>query len=150
MKYLLALLVLSLFMGCGTSTSLEVGEEEILDPYADPPGYSGDPFAGFGPVATIRFPAQGEVPIEVEEVSVVNGAWSVQVAACGSLDAALTLRDTITAQTGEQVFVDHIGSYYKVRVGSFATSSDSDGLRVQLRSGGYPDAWSVQRDVMLP
>lgn len=143
MKYLLLFSSVVLLFGCGTTTSSDDSSDEFIDPYADPPGYSGDPFAGFGPVATIRFPAEGDT--EIEEPDDLNGPWSIQVAACGSMDAALTLRDSIVAQTGYPVFVDHIGSYYKVRVGSFATSSDSDGLRVQLRSSGYPDAWSVQR-----
>ncbi len=145
MKYLLLISALILLAGCGTSISSENNVDETVDPYADPPGYSGDPFAGYGPVTTIRFPAEGDTVIEIEENISSSGPWSVQVAACGSMDAALTLRDTVAAQTGQQVFIDHTGSYYKVRVGSFATSTDSDGLRIQLRENGYPDAWSVQR-----
>ncbi len=145
MKYLLFISALILLAGCGTSTSSENNADETVDPYADPPGYSGDPFAGYGPVTTIRFPAEGDTVIEIEENISSSDPWSVQVAACGSMDAALTLRDTVAAQTGQQVFIDHTGSYYKVRVGSFATSTDSDGLRIQLRENGYPDAWSVQR-----
>ena len=145
MKYLFWVTAFILLAACGTTTSLDDSDDEIIDPYADPPGYSGDPFAGFGPVSSIRFPAEGSIGTEIEEPAVLDGPWCVQVAACGSMDAALTLRDTVAAQTDLPVFVDHIGSYYKVRVGSFATSSDSDGLRVQLRSSGYPDAWSVQK-----
>lgn len=145
MKYLLFTAAFILLAGCGTTTSFENNADEIVDPYADPPGYSGDPFVGYGPVTTIRFPAAGDTVIEIEENTVPSGPWSVQVAACGSMDAALTLRDTVAAQTGQQVFIDHTGSYYKVRVGSFATSADSNGLRIQLRENGYPDAWSVQR-----
>lgn len=145
MKYLLFISALILLAGCGTSTSSENNVGETVDPYADPPGYSGDPFAGYGPVTTIRFPAEGDIGIELEENITSGGPWCVQVAACGSMDAALTLRDTVVAQTGQQVFIDHTGSYYKVRVGSFATSTDCDGLRIQLRENGYPDAWSVQR-----
>ncbi|MEA3267202.1 MAG: SPOR domain-containing protein [Candidatus Fermentibacteria bacterium] len=145
MKYLLFISVLILAAGCGTSTSSENSVDEIVDPYADPPGYSGDPFAGYGPVTTIRFPAETDIVIEIEENISSSGSWSVQVAACGSMDAALTLRDTVAAQTGKQVFIDHTGNYYKVRVGSFATSTDSDRLRIQLRANGFPDAWSVQR-----
>lgn len=145
MKYLLFISALILLAGCGTSSSSENNVDETVDPYADPPGYSGDPFAGYGPVTTIRFPADGDTGIQIEESVASGGPWSVQVAACGSMDAALTLRDTVAAQTGQQVFIDHTGSYFKVRVGSFASSSGSDGLRIQLRENGYPDAWSVQR-----
>ncbi|MCK5131181.1 MAG: SPOR domain-containing protein [Candidatus Sabulitectum sp.] len=145
MKYILLLYAFILLAGCGTTTSSDGSNDEITDPYADPPGYSGDPFAGFGPVTSIRFPADEDSGIEIETPTAVNGPWGVQVAACSSIDAALTLRDTIAAQTDQPVFIDHTGSYYKVRVGSFAISSDSDELRAQLRSSGYPDAWSVQR-----
>ncbi|MCK5786954.1 MAG: SPOR domain-containing protein [Candidatus Sabulitectum sp.] len=145
MKHLLLLSVLLLMMGCGSSTSTDGAVIESIDPYADPPGYSGDPFAGFDPVTSIRFPAEGDLEIEMEEPASMNGAWSVQVAACGSMDAALSVRDIINAQTDHPVFVDHVGSFYKVRVGAFTSSSDSDGLRNHLRSNGYPEAWSVER-----
>ncbi len=143
MKYILVLSAVVLIAGCGTSTTQNTTAGETPGPYDDPPGYSGDPFAGFGPVTSIRLPAEGN--ITVEEPLDTTGTWSVQVAACGTMDAAMTLRDTIANQTDQPVFVDHVGNYYKVRVGSFASSSDSDELRVQLRSGSYPDAWSVQR-----
>jgi len=142
-RYIVAVSVFVLLAGCGTTTVPDTTGDEAVDPYADPPGYTGDPFAGFGPVTSIRFPAEGE-PV-AEQPSDTGGAWSVQVAACGTMDAALTVRDTVANSTDQPVFVDHIGNYYKVRVGSFATSAESDQLRIQLRSGGYPDAWSVQR-----
>ena len=145
MRYLTAVFLLILVAGCGTTSSTDGSVDTIPDPYADPPGYSGDPFAGFGPVASIRFPAEGDSGIEIEEPVELNGPWSVQIAACGSMDSAMTLRDTVAAETNQPVFIDQTGNYYKVRVGSFATSSETDALRNQLRSGGYPDAWSVQR-----
>ncbi len=148
MKYLIVLsfaLLIAGVTGCGTTSSTDDSIDTNPDPYADPPGYSGDPFAGFGPVASITFPAEGDSEIEMVEQIESAGPWSIQIAACGSMDAALTLRDTVAAETNHPVFIDHTGSYYKVRVGSFATSSGTDSLRNQLRSSGYPDAWSVQR-----
>jgi hypothetical protein len=149
-KYILTVSALVLLAGCGTSTSTvqETTVEDIPDPYGDPPGYTGDPFAGFGPITSLSLPAsEGEevAEVAVEESAEASGPWSVQIAACGTMESALTLRDTVSNQIDEPVFIDHIGSYYKVRVGSFANSSDSDALRTQLRCGGYPDAWSVQR-----
>ncbi|MCP4647386.1 MAG: SPOR domain-containing protein [bacterium] len=145
MKYLFLFISLTLLAGCGTSTSSEEHSGEIIDPYADPPGYTGDPFAGFGEVNTIEFPATGSISVEAVTATVINGSWSVQLAACASLDAALSLRDVVAASTEQPVFIDHMGSYYKVRVGAFLTSSDSDELRIHYRSNGYPDAWSVER-----
>ncbi len=146
MKFVIAVLILVLLAGCGTTTVPDTTVDETVDPYADPPGYTGDPFAGFGPVTSIRFPAEeAEEELVTEQPADTTGAWTVQVAACGTMDAALTLKDTVANQTDQPVFVDHIGTYYKVRVGSFETSSDTDELRIQLRAGGYPDAWSVQR-----
>lgn len=154
MKYLLLFAVLLLAGGCGTSSSSEGNGSQIVDPYSDPPGYTGDPFAGFGQVSSIEFPAEAagdaEYHPDVRESVEPGGAWSVQVAACASLEAAMTLRDVVAAETGVPVFVDHTGSYYKVRAGSFDSSGASDSLRAQLRSGGYPDAWSVERVVTPP
>lgn len=136
----LALILLA--SACGTSTSS--GDRGLPpDPYADPPDYSGDPFEGFGPVTTIAFPA-GDRPPSEEDGS--SGPWSVQIAACGTLQAAEALRERVGAVTGETVFIDRSGAYYKVRVGSFSTAEDSADLRVLLRSSGYPDAWSVERE----
>ena len=149
MKYLLLFVVLIFISGCGTSSSVEDSEIDILDPYADPPGYTGDPFAGFGPVTSIRFPAEEDPEIFIANPIETGGPWSVQVAACASSDAAQSLRDTLAAETDLIVFVDHIGSYYKVRVGSFPSSAASSDLRIQLRSNGYPEAWSVERDTTL-
>jgi len=143
MKSVIAVSILVLLAGCGTTTVPDTTGDETVDPYADPPGYTGDPFAGFGPVTSIRFPAEEE-PV-AEQPADTTGAWSVQVTACGTMDAALSVRDIVANRTDQPVFIDHIGTYYKVRVGSFATSSDTDELRIQLRSGGYPDAWSVKR-----
>ncbi len=146
MKFYYLLFAFTLFIGCGTTTTNSDSDADLLiDPYADPPGYAGDPFAGYGPVVSINLPADENENIEIVETSDISGSWSVQVAACASMDAALTLRDTIAANTGHPVFVDQTGRYYKVRVGSFVSSVASDELRAQLRSNGYPDAWSVQR-----
>jgi hypothetical protein len=154
MKYLCILSILALFTGCGSSVSTEETDDnndgEIIDPYADLPGYSGNPFAGFGPVMSVSFPAEGTTDIQIESQSSPGGLWSVQIAACSGMDAAQNLRDAVAVETGLPVFIDQSGSYYKVRVGSFATSEETDELRNRLRSGGYPEAWSVERETTPP
>lgn len=137
------ILVLFIAFGCGTSTSTDNEEIVVTDPYSDPPGIIGNPFAGFGEVSSITLPApeNENIVVEVDQ----GGAWSVQVAACATENAAKSLRDTIVASTEYPVFIDQIGSYYKVRVGAFSSSEASDELRVNLRANGYPDAWSVER-----
>jgi len=136
------MIAMILFAACGSNTSRDGGEEGLVDPYSDPPGYSGDPFAGYGPVASVEFPASGENPIPRSN----PGGWSVQVAACATEEAAQSLAISLESLGNEPVFIDHIGSYYKVRVGSFETAEASSELRNRLRSGGFPDAWSVERE----
>ncbi len=144
MKKFFIVLVLLAIAGCGTETSSVNDPEQVLDPFGDPPGYTGDPFAGYGPVTSINLPADGETFIQEE---VPAGSWSIQTAACGSMEAALSLRDILSSKTDQPVFIDHIGSYFKVRVGAFSSAEESAGLREYLRSNGYPDAWSVEREI---
>jgi len=140
----IALFIMVFFAAaCGTETSAERETEGVVDPYGDPPGYSGDPFAGYGPVTTLDLPASGTTLETVHS----TGGWSVQIAACATIGSAESLRDLIQASYEEPVFIDQIGSYHKVRVGSFETSEDSAELRNRLRAGGYPDAWSVEREI---
>ncbi len=135
-----AFILFLLFLSCGTTTSGET-EDSVPDPYGDPPGYSGDPFAGYGPVTSIVLPAEGG-----EETEPGGGSWSIQVAACATMESAESLRASLEADLQEPVFIDHIGSYYKVRVGAFDSAESSAELRSVLRGGGYPDAWSVERE----
>lgn len=134
--------LLLVIAACGTETSTDGDEGSPIDPYGDPPGYSGDPFAGYGPVTSIEFPAPGENPVPVSP----GGTWSVQIAACATEEAALSLAEEVETLSDTPVFIDHIGSYYKVRVGAFGTSEETAELRNTLRSAGYPDAWSVERE----
>ena len=143
MKKFFTVLILIAIAGCGTETSTVTDEEQVLDPFGDPPGYAGDPFAGYGPVTSINLPADGEPYIQE---AVASGLWSIQTAACGSMEAALSLRDVLASKTDQPIFIDNVGSYFKVRVGAFSSAEESAGLRVFLRSNGYPDAWSVERE----
>ncbi len=146
-KFYVIIFALFFVIGCGTSTSTDDQEVIVLDPYADPPGITGNPFAGFGEVSSINLPApeNESIVVEFNQVEVEDESWTVQIAACATENAAKSLRDTIAASTEYPVFIDQIGSYYKVRVGAFSSSAASDELRVNLRANGYPDAWSVKR-----
>ncbi len=135
-----AFILFIIALSCGTATTGET-DDAVPDPYGDPPGYSGDPFAGYGPVTSIALPAAGG------EATEPGGLWSVQVAACATAESAESLRASIEAAFQEPVFIDHIGSYYKVRVGAFDSAEASAELRGILRGGGYPDAWSVEREL---
>ncbi|PIE51209.1 hypothetical protein CSA37_13160 [Candidatus Fermentibacteria bacterium] len=145
MKRLLPLLILIVLAACGTETVTDTPDTDAVpDPYADPPGYTENPFAGYGPVTSISLPAgNGEV---AAASSASHGNWSVQIAACGTMEAASSLQNQVSALTDEPVFIDRIGSYFKVRVGAFSTAESSSSLRALLRSNGYPDAWSVERE----
>lgn len=143
-KHVVISVFLLLVFACGTETSSDGGAGQEIDPYGDPPGYSGDPFAGYGPVTSILLPASGESMA----VPVVSGAWSVQIAACPTAESAQSLSEAVKALFDEPVYVDQTGSYYKVRVGAYSTSDATSELRNRLRAAGYPDAWSVEREPM--
>ena len=146
-KFYVLIFALFFMIGCGTSTSTDNQEIVVLDPYSDPPGITGNPFAGFGETHSITLPApeNEDIVIDINQVYEQEGLWTVQVAACATENAAKSLRDSIAALTEYPVFIDQIGSYYKVRVGAFPSSAASDALRANLRANGYPDAWSVER-----
>lgn len=140
--FISTLAVMFATMACGTETSTDQSSGSDVDPYGDPPGYTGDPFAGYGPITSISFPVEQEIPSPQES----TGSWSVQVAACATEAAASDLAEAVSRICSEPVFIDHIGSYYKVRVGAFETADETAELRSMLRSGGYGDAWSVERE----
>lgn len=127
--------------GCGTRTGVPEDRGGALDPYGDHPEYTGDPFAGFGPISSVDFPA-ADIPPETGAF----GGWSVQVAACASVQAAETLQRSVESLVDEPVFIDQSGSYWKVRVGAYGTAEETAPLRQRLRESGYPDAWSVERE----
>jgi hypothetical protein len=143
-----------LLAACGNQTTVpDTGPETTgpVDPYGDPPDYAGDPFRGFGEVFTLEVPGEAPVAEEVPEVPeipemVTGGNVAVQISAALEEESALHLVDLVQAQVDAPVFVDHIGEYWKVRVGAFASREDAEDLLHRLQEMGYTDAWIVERE----
>lgn len=137
--------------GCGSRTS-GPGERPgavstppaELDPYGDSPAYAGDPFAGFAEMVSIAVP--GGIDFEADPIQHESrGAFSVQVAACSTPEAAAGLAHNLRGLLEQTVFIDLEDGYHKVRVGSFHNREQANTLQSSIRALGYPDAWVVER-----
>lgn len=116
---------------------------EAVDPYGDPVEYPADPFEGFPVVFELEYPG-AETPAPGDLPS-AGGAWAVQIAACSSEDDAGRLGGIASVSTGLPFFVDHEGSWWKVRLGSYRTREEAaEGLEKAVASG-FGDAWIVER-----
>jgi hypothetical protein len=139
-----------LLAACGHQTTVpDTGPVATgpVDPYGDPPDYAGDPFRGFGEVFTMEVPGEPPVVEEVPEIPeiVPGGNVAVQISAALEEESALHLVDLVQTQVDSPVFIDHIGEYWKVRVGAFATREEAEDLLHRLQEMGYADAWIVER-----
>ena len=142
----IALLLILILVGCTKTVVEEPRILEPVDPYGDPPDYAGDPFTGFDSVYSISVP--GETVSEVVEVTAPDRnelPYSVQITAAGVEATAQRLAETVTAEIDAPVFIDQEGSYWKVRVGAFATREEAGGLLNQMHEMGFTDAWIVSR-----
>ena len=138
-------LLMLVLIACTKTVVEEPRVVEPIDPYGDPPDYSGDPFAGFDSVYSIAVPGETVEVVEVTAPDRNELPYSVQITAAGVEATAQRLVETITAETDAPVFIDQEGSYWKVRVGAFATREEADGLLNQMQEMGFTDAWIVSR-----
>lgn len=144
------LLFLMILAACGqeTATRNENDQERTgpIDPYADPPDYSDDPFAGFPQVIGVGIPSEeSEAPEEAEEV--LSGTYfTVQISAATSEETAERLAESVRAEITPPVFVDREGNYWKVRVGAFPVMQDAQEYSGVLVDMGFTDAWVTTRE----
>jgi hypothetical protein len=153
-RTILVFLVL-LLAACGSQTANVPDQPAVptgtADPYGDPPDYAGDPFAGFDRIVSIDVPGDTvepeEIPEETVEVPEVtsNLPFSVQISAAAEEATAVRLAEQVGSEVDAPVYIDHVGQYWKVRVGGFATREETEGLLHQLREMGFTDAWVVER-----
>ncbi|MBN2586235.1 MAG: SPOR domain-containing protein [Candidatus Fermentibacteraceae bacterium] len=146
-RRMLAVLVLVVVLaGCGedTVTPDVNGETGPIDPYADPPDYSGDPFDGFPNVTGVTIPS-GQV--EVIEEEVLSGThFTIQISAATTEEAAVRLAESVDSEITLPVFIDREGSYWKVRVGAFPARQDAVDYSQTLVDMGFTDAWVTTRE----
>lgn len=142
------LMTLLTMLGCGKTTiSAETDQVEIaedINPYADPPGYTGNPFEDF-PLVTGE-PIPGETYDE-REYEILSGThFTVQIAATASQETAERLAESVSTDSSIPVFIDHIGVYWKVRVGAFPAREDAINYSYVLVDLGFMDAWVTTRE----
>ncbi|MCK4504448.1 MAG: SPOR domain-containing protein [Candidatus Aegiribacteria sp.] len=141
-------LILLAMLGCGKTTiSTETDQAEItedINPYADPPGYTGDPFEDFPGVIGVSIPEETH---EEREIEILSGThFTVQISAATSQDTAERLAESVFADITLPVFIDHIGMYWKVRVGAFPAQADAVDYSRVLVDLGFTDAWVTTRE----
>ncbi len=149
-KAILILVIPVLIMAsCGdtTVTRESSGQPETagpIDPYADPPDYTGDPFENFPGSTGLSIP--GDVPVEYEEEILSGTHFTVQISAATSEESALRLAESISADITHPVFIDQDGGYWKIRVGAFPARQDAINYSQIMVNMGFSDAWVVTRE----
>lgn len=88
-------------------------------------------------------------PVYGEEEDVVYGSltepkYRVQVLAVTTKSSADEFADEVrNLVPGEEVLVQKIGEWWKVRVGNCSTRTEAEALKDELHGLGYSDAWIV-------
>ena len=144
--FLIPVLILS---ACGDTTVTPDSTDQAtitgpIDPYEDPPGYTGDPFEDFPEVIGMSIP--GEVPIEYEEEILTGTHFTVQISAATNEETALRLAESVSAEIDHPVFIDRQGGFWKVRVGAFPAREDAVDYTQVLVNMGFTDAWVTTRE----
>lgn len=80
-----------------------------------------------------------EEPIEMFS----TGEYKVQLFATYDEMKANKVANDLKSNFSEEVYVEYIAPYYKVRVGHFATKEQAEGVRNSAREKGYADAFIV-------
>ncbi|MEO0288273.1 MAG: SPOR domain-containing protein [candidate division WOR-3 bacterium] len=81
-----------------------------------------------------------ETPVTMQ--TTVN-EYKVQIFATYDEAKAYKVRDEAKAKFTEDVYVEYIPPYYKVRIGHFKTKEDADRFRDLVKDKGYSDAFTV-------
>jgi cell division septation protein DedD len=145
---LIFLIPVLIVAGCGDSTVTPDNDNPVItgpvDPYADPPDYSGNPFETFPDVTSLSIP--DNIPFEYEEEILTGTHFTVQISAATSEETAQRLAESVSADTVHPVFIDHQDGYWKVRVGAFPARQDATDYSQVLVNMGFTDAWVTTRE----
>ncbi len=146
---LIFLVPVLILVACGDTTvtpdnSDQTSTFEPIDPYSDPPDYTGDPFENFPGSTGLSIP--GEVPVEYEEEILTGTHFTIQISAATTEETAQRLAESVSAEINHPVFVDHIGEHWKVRVGAFPAREDATDYTRVLVDMGFTDAWVTTRE----
>jgi len=149
-KSMLFLIPVLIILACGETTVTSDNSDQItetgpIDPYGDPPGYTGDPFENFPDPVSMTIPGE-EIPVEYEEEILSGTHFTVQISAATSEETALRLMESVSAEINHPVFIDHQGGFWKVRVGAFPAMEDAAAYTQVLVNMGFTDAWVTTRE----
>lgn len=144
------LLFLMILAACGQETTTRNGSDQDrtgpIDPYGDPPDYSGDPFADFPQVISVGIPSEETEAHEAAEEVLSGTHFTVQISAATDGETAEVLAESVRAEITRPVFVDREGNYWKVRVGAFPAAEDAQEYTRVLVEMGFADAWVTTRE----
>ncbi len=148
-KFILFLIPVLFLFACGDTTvtpdNTNQTTEGPIDPYGDPPGYTGDPFESFPEPVRMTIPGE-ELPVEYEEEMLSGTHYTVQISAATNEETAIRLKESVSAEVDHPVFIDHQGGFWKVRVGAFPAMEDAAAYTQVLVNMGFTDAWVTTRE----
>jgi hypothetical protein len=87
--------------------------------------------------------AGGSAAAVPEKQTADSGKYKIQVLATASQERARTLSGDLKNQLGYKAFYEVSGDLYKVYVGYFNDEAQARTALMEIRAGGYPDAWLV-------
>jgi len=88
-------------------------------------------------------------PIETEPEIIDEPVlgYRVQIYAFEQLDLAEKKLEELKSQLDENVYLQTMGNYFKIRVGNFMSEADAQSLRKKLVSIGFSDAFIVESEI---
>jgi len=87
-------------------------------------------------------PVITEEPI-LEDTNTVQEEYKVQVFATYDEGKANKVADNLKTKINEEIYVEYIAPYYKVRIGHYTTKADAEKVRDSIREIGFSDAFIV-------
>ncbi len=148
-KPILFLIPVLILFACGDTVTPDntdqTAETGPIDPYGDPPGYTGDPFETFPEPISMAIPGE-ELPIVYEEEILSGTHFTIQISAATNEETAIRLKESVSAEVSHPVFIDHQGGFWKVRVGAFPAMEDAAAYTQVLVDMGFTDAWVTTRE----
>lgn len=83
-------------------------------------------------------------PENTDSVQVIVEGFRVQVLATRTREYADRLRDELSLDYGEDIYIVFEAPNYKVRIGNFIDRRKAEELRQKLVKKGYPSAWIIR------
>ena len=79
-----------------------------------------------------------------DSTQIIVEGFRVQVLATSTRGNADRLRDELTNEYGEDIYIVFEAPNYKVRIGNFIDRRQAEKLRIELINKGYPSSWIIR------